>query len=103
MTPHPYQSDVVLIGGGHSHVQVVKMLTMKRALPQVRFTMISDESVAYYSGMCRVVWLAYIAWMKSKWNCGPWHDGQVFDLFELVSAVSIRRYDRFCSTMADLP
>ncbi|HIG46968.1 MAG TPA: hypothetical protein EYQ20_11265, partial [candidate division Zixibacteria bacterium] len=51
MTPYPYQSDVVLIGGGHSHVQVVKMLTMKRALPQVRFTMISDESVAYYSGM----------------------------------------------------
>lgn len=51
MTPHPYQSDVVLIGGGHSHVQVVKTLTMKRALPLVRFTMISDESVAYYSGM----------------------------------------------------
>jgi len=51
MTPNPYQSDIVLVGGGHTHVQVVKMLTMKRALPHVRFTIISDESVAYYSGM----------------------------------------------------
>jgi selenide,water dikinase len=51
MNLSPYQSEVVLIGAGHTHVQVVKMITMKRALPQVRFTLISNESVAYYSGM----------------------------------------------------
>lgn len=46
-----YQNEIVLIGGGHTHVQVVKMLKMKGFLPKARITMISDASIAYYSGM----------------------------------------------------
>ena len=42
--------DLILVGGGHAHVQVLEMLAMN--LPQdVQMTLVSDASVAYYSGM----------------------------------------------------
>ncbi|NNE09119.1 MAG: selenide, water dikinase SelD [Gemmatimonadetes bacterium] len=42
--------ELVLVGGGHAHVQVLKSLAMKgpRAL---RITLVSDGPTAYYSGM----------------------------------------------------
>src|SRR5437868_5103976 len=46
----PPVRDLVLIGGGHSHVQVVKMLAMNGA-PDLRVTLISDAPTAWYSGM----------------------------------------------------
>ncbi len=50
-SPHPpYYRDLVLVGGGHSHVQVVKMLAMNGP-PDLRVTLISDSSTAFYSGM----------------------------------------------------
>jgi selenide,water dikinase len=42
--------DLVLVGGGHAHVQVLKMLAM-RAPPDVQVTLVSHGSSAYYSGM----------------------------------------------------
>ncbi|MCY3555056.1 MAG: selenide, water dikinase SelD [Gemmatimonadetes bacterium] len=47
----PFKKDLVLVGGGHSHVQVIRMLAMKKALGGIRVTLISDESTACYSGM----------------------------------------------------
>ena len=47
----PYRKDLVLVGGGHAHVQVIRMLTMKKALRRVRVTLVSDESTVCYSGM----------------------------------------------------
>lgn len=47
----PLKKDLVLVGGGHSHVQVIRMLAMKKALGDVRVTLISDESTVCYSGM----------------------------------------------------
>lgn len=47
----PYKKDLVLVGGGHAHVQVIRMLAMKKALGDVRVTLISDESTVCYSGM----------------------------------------------------
>ena len=47
----PFKKDLVLVGGGHSHVQVIRMLAMKKALRGIRVTLISDESAVCYSGM----------------------------------------------------
>jgi selenide,water dikinase len=42
--------DLVLVGAGHAHVQVVKMLAMSGP-PDLRVTLISEGPTAFYSGM----------------------------------------------------
>ena len=46
-----FKKELVLIGGGHAHVQVIRMLAMKKALHGIRLTLISDEPSVCYSGM----------------------------------------------------
>ena len=42
--------DLVLVGVGHAHVQVLRSLAMK-PLAAVRVTLVVDDPVAVYSGM----------------------------------------------------
>ena len=42
--------QVVLVGGGHSHVQVLRRMMM-RPWPEARVTVVLDTPVAVYSGM----------------------------------------------------
>ena len=44
------QTELVLIGGGHSHVQVIRRFAMK-PLPSTHMTVVVDQPVAVYSGM----------------------------------------------------
>lgn len=45
-----YRPHVVLVGGGHSHVQVLRRMMM-RPWPDARVTVVLDTPVAVYSGM----------------------------------------------------
>src|SRR5512145_2468754 len=42
--------DLVLVGGGHAHIQVLKRWAMG-PVPGVRLTLVVDRPIAVYSGM----------------------------------------------------
>jgi selenide,water dikinase len=46
----PAVRDLVLVGGGHAHVQVLKHFAMN-PVPGIRLTLVSEQDVAIYSGM----------------------------------------------------
>ena len=51
MTTGVIQKQLILVGGGHTHTQVMRILGMRGGIPGVRVTVVSDQSTAYYSGM----------------------------------------------------
>src|ERR1700674_5804831 len=46
----PVDTDIVLVGGGHAHVHVLKSFG-ERPLPSVRVTLVARELETPYSGM----------------------------------------------------
>ena len=49
-TPPTIRRELVLVGGGHTHIQILRSLAMQPA-PGARVTLVVDRPVAIYSGM----------------------------------------------------
>ena len=77
-TSHPIISDLVLIGGGHAQIAVLKAFAMK-PLPGLRLTLVTNSSRTPYSGMLP----GYVE--------GVWQDEELhIDLRHLAAAANAR-------------
>ncbi len=74
----PIVSDLVLLGGGHAHIQVLKMMAMN-PLGGLRITLISDQTHSPYSGMIP----GYLAGYYAYEDCH-------FDLRRLCEELGLR-------------
>jgi selenide, water dikinase len=51
---HPTMTDLVLLGGGHAHVEVLRRFAL-RPLPGLRLTLVAREPLSPYTGMLPAV------------------------------------------------
>ncbi len=68
--PRPRVSDLVLVGGGHSHIEVLRVLAMA-PLEGVRVTMLAREAHTPYTGMLPGYVAGHYRWDDLHIDLGP--------------------------------
>ena len=78
-TSHPIIGDLVLVGGGHAQIAVLKAFFAMKPLPGLRLTLVTNSSRTPYSGMLP----GYVE--------GVWQDEDLhIDLRHLAAAANAR-------------